>query len=582
MGNGEAAPRVKGTLGRVMETVRGHFLWTAFFSALLNLLFLAPSIYMLQVYDRVVPTRGTTTLLALTLVLLFSLATLAALDALRSRLLVRASIRLEKQLAPDILDATFADTRRSGSVNRQILRDFDTLRQSLTGPAVLALFDAPWTPIYICVCFLIHPAIGALALCGALLLLLLGWLNERATKDRTQKAAVASGLAYASQDQTAANAEVVRALGMRQALVARHVAERRQSGSLQSEANFASSRYVSLTKFVRLALQSLALGLGALLAVENLISGGAIFASSFLAARALGPMEQIIGAWRSIVQARAAYAELGDLLDRGSACAAKTILPPPTGKIDVEAVTVTRAGGEAPILHQVSFELAPGEVLALIGPSGAGKSTLARVLSGATPADAGYVRFDGAEMKEWEPERLARHIGYVAQEPCLFSGTIKENIARFQTNLPGGDSAETDAAVIEAARLCGAHEMILQLPGGYDFRLGWGGRGLSAGQSQQIALARALYGQPRIVILDEPNAHLDNEAESRLVKTISFLKAQGASVLLIAHRMGVLSVVDSLLVLRNGHVELKGTRDEVLKTIASPRVVPTSLAREQA
>ncbi len=556
-----------------MAAVRQHFLWSAGFSALVNLLFLAPTIYMLQIYDRVVPTRGSLTLVFLTLVLVFALATLALLDYVRSRLLVRASVRLDRLLAGAILDATMGIRRGTGEVMvKQAIREFDTLRQALTGPAILALFDAPWTPIYIVVCALIHPWIGLLAVAGTLLVLAIAKLNHEATSERLRRASEAANRSYVSQEQSTVGAEVIRALGMRRAMVQRHLDERAMMMLLQGEASFATSKFATASKFVRLALQSLALGLGALLAIDNLISAGAIFAASFLLGRALAPVDQLVGASRQLSQARAAYSTVNSLLEMSETEVGTTHLPAPTGQLSVEHLTVMSPSKEVPILTDVSLRLSPGEVIAIIGPSGAGKSTLARAVSGALTPDRGAIRIDGAERSDWDQERLARYLGYLPQEPSLFAGTIKENISRFSVGLP---QTEIDLAAVEAARQCGAHDMILRFPNGYDTVLGWGGSGLSAGQAQRIAMARSLYGEPSLVILDEPNAHLDAEGEARLLETLQQLKDRGAAVLLIAHRMGVMHAVDQILLLVGGRVEALGERDEVLKRLGrTPTPIP--------
>lgn len=561
-------------LAAALRACRRHFIAVAAFSALLNLLFLVPMLYMLQIYDRVIPTRGSVTLFFLTLVLLFGLITLSLLDFVRSRLLVRASIRLDRQLAGVLLDTSLARRDKTfDAVTRQAMREFDTLRQALTGPAIIALCDAPWSPIYILVCLLIHPFIGLLVLAGAVLLAIVAVRNQRETSEPLQRAHEAATRAYASQEQVLAGAENVRALGMRQAMVRRHLAERDSMMTQQTEASFASSRYVTVSKFLRLSLQSLALGLGAWLAINNDISAGAVFASSFLAGRALQPIEQILSTWRSIAQARTAYDKLNNLLGARESETALTQLPPPEGRLDVQQMWVANAAGDGAILANISFKLSPGEVIAVVGPSGAGKSTLLRMLAGAGRPDRGIIRVDHANMLDWDPERLAPYIGFLPQDVSLFAGTVKENIARFQD---GSDSevGEIDALAITAAKACHAHELILGLPNGYDSILGWGGRGLSAGQAQRIGLARALFGDPPIVLLDEPNAHLDATGEGQLIETLMALKGRKAGVIIVAHRMGVLSAADKILVLRDGKIEAFGARDEIIARISGNATTP--------
>jgi ATP-binding cassette subfamily C protein len=556
-------------LSRALDACRRHFLFAFLFSALLNLLFIVPMLYMLQVYDRVIPTAGHDTLFFLTLVLVFALATLALLDLVRSRLLVRASVRLDRILAAAIMDSTLSRPELSGQrLARQTLREFDLLRQVLTGPAILALFDAPWVSVYVIISFLIHPWLGVLVLIGAMISMYLAWRTEKSTSGPLQQANEAAGRVYSGYDFTVASAETVRALGLRRALVANHVSHRQQMMDLQTEAGLQSSRLASLSKFFRLSIQSLALGLGALLAIDSKISAGAVFAGSFIVGRALAPIDQLVGSWRSIVQGRGAYHTLRGLFAETAADIALTQLPPPQGKLDVEALTIGSPERGA-IIASISFSVAAGEMIAIIGPSGAGKSTLVRALSGAIVPAAGIIRYDGADQSNWDPERLAEHVGYLPQEPSLFAGTIKENIARFADRL-GQDPTLVDEAAVAAAKIAGAHEMILRMPGGYDSRLDVQGRGLSAGQAQRIALARALFRDPRYLILDEPNSNLDSEGDQQLVNTLRDLKAAGKTILIVAHRLSVLPIVDKLLVLQDGRVRLFGEREEVLRKIMPP------------
>jgi ATP-binding cassette subfamily C protein len=562
-------PNIHEDLRGALNAYRSHLLGVGVFSGLLNLLFIVPMLYMLQVYDRVVPTRGSGTLLMLTAVLLAGLATLAALDWVRSRLLVRASLRLEHELAGPLLGATLARTERPmDAIVRQPMRDFDTLRQALTGPSLLALCDAPWAPIYIIISTIIHPALGLLGLIGGGTLATVAWLNERATGSGLRGATEAAHRAYASQEQVLASAENVRALGMRDAMVQRHVGERTAMLALQTRAGFSSSNYLAVSKFLRLTLQSLALGLGAWLAIDNRISAGGIFAASFLAGRALQPIEQVLAAWPSLVRAGGAYRKLSELLDSAAPSVATTVLPEPTGRVRVEQVTVGRSA-ETRILTNVSINLEPGEVVTIIGPSGAGKSTLMRVLAGALRPDAGLVRIDGARFADWDPDRIGAFIGYLPQSLSLFAGTVKENIARFATDR----SATTiDQQVVAAAQAALAHDMILQLPNGYDTMLDWEGQGLSAGQAQRIALARALFRDPPILLLDEPNSHLDGDGEAQLLKTITGAKARGTATAIIAHRLSVLSVSDKILVMRDGKVEAFDDRDDVIARLQKPKL----------
>ena len=560
-----------------LRACRRHFLYAFTFSALLNLLFIVPMLYMLQVYDRVMPTSGGTTLFFLTLVLLFALATLALLDTVRSRLLVRASVRLDRIFAGTIIDATLNRPELSSQrISKQALREFDILRQVLTGPAIVSLFDAPWVPIYVLVAFLIHPWAGVLALFGALISVFLAWRSEKVTSEPLRRANEAAGRSYAAYEFTLNSAEVVRSLGLRRALVGGLLHDRNATMNLQTEAGLASSKLAAVSRFVRLALQSLGLGLGALLAIEGKVSPGAVFACSFIIGRALQPIDQLVGSWRFIVQARGAYNTLRDLFAETRPDIALTQLPAPQGRLQAEALTVADPTGRV-IIGNVSFAVEKGELVGIIGPSGAGKSTLVRALAGATLPSAGIIRIDGADQRNWDAERLAAYFGYLPQEPSLFAGTIKDNISRFAARL-GEDRQSVDEAAVAAAKQAGAHELILQLPGGYDYPLGLGGRGLSAGQAQRIALARALFRDPQYLILDEPNANLDAEGDQQLVATLETLKKSGKTILIVAHRLSVLPIVDKLLVMQEGRLRMFGPREEVLKQIRPPaptRVVST-------
>lgn len=563
-------------LAEALRACRVHFLWAAIFSAAVNLLYLTPTLYMMQVYDRVVPTGGLMTLVLVSMVALFALAALAALDWLRGRLMLRAGLRLDRMLSGKVL-ARVVDLQ-ARAPNTQALREFDNVRSAIGGQGMLALFDAPWTPIYLICCFLLHPALGVLTLVGGLVLFTLAWLNERDTRPRLNKAIQSQNHAYASQEGVAAQAEVVRALGMRQASIARQVEERRQATAAQADAQLAGGRYSGAIKFLRLTMQSAALGVAALLAVRNQISPGAIIAASVLLSRAVAPIELLVGVWPSLVQARASWKTLTDLF-AGTAAVdrERTSLPDPRGRLQVEGVSVKFPGTENPQLRGVSFALQPGQTLGIVGASGSGKTTLARVLAGALKPQVGSVRLDGADYDAREGDDLARWIGYLPQVPSLFAGSIKENISRFAT-ATGVDPETADRDAVKAAVAAGAHELILRLPHGYDTVLGPYGQGLSAGQAQRVALARALYGDPVLLVLDEPNSNLDQEGEAALMQAILGAAGRGAAVVIIAHRAGVLARVDRLLMMRDGVVQLEGPREEVLEKMrgAGPRPAPAA------
>eukprot|EP01030_Chromulinospumella_sphaerica_P013495 gene13495-13276_t len=409
---------------------RRHILSAALFSALVNLLYLAPSLYMLQVYDRVVPTQGVLTLVYLTFIVAFALWVLSKLEQIRSRLLVLAGMRLDRLLAGDILGRLMAQSRPMNTA--QAMREFDGLRAAISGPAALAFMDAPWTPIYVIVAFMIHPALGAMTIFAGIILFGLALLNERATKPALMKAQQANAAAYASQEGAAQNGEVVRSLGMRRAVIARHLEERNIGQSLQAEAQFKGGQFGAYTKFFRLFLQSAALGLGAYLAIKGEISSGSIIAASILLSRALQPVEQLVGGWTQVIQARGALNTLSELFDKTKPIDIdRTQLPTPMGAVELDRVVVRAPGRDELVLKAVSLKIAPGESLGIVGASGAGKTTLARVIAGALAPDQGIVRMDGANYTDWDADALAEHIGYLPQDPSLMSGTVKDNISRF-------------------------------------------------------------------------------------------------------------------------------------------------------
>lgn len=543
------------------------------FSGLINILYLVPSIFMLQVYDRVVPTRGGATLLVLTAILIVSLIVFALLDAVRMRLLLRASIRLEKMAAANILHRILGANGATQTERAQAMRDFDTLRGTLTGPAIVALFDAPWAPIYIIISYLLHPLIGLLALVSSLLLIGLAVWNDLATKKQLALTTQYSTAAYRTQDYSIQASEVARALGMRSALVTRHLVERADLVRKQSDIASTSGGFLAVTKFLRMLLQSMALALGAWLAINQSISAGAIFAASLILGRALQPVEQILNAMKNVMGAQNAYNGLDNFCRLPDVTVPPTTLPAPAGKLEVSNIVVRVPGSDRVLLHDLSFTINPGEIVALVGPSGAGKSTLLRVLSGALEPDEGEVRVDGARLADWDRERLGRYIGYMPQTPTLFPTTVHGNISRFRS-LTDGHGPELDQEVITAAQMAGAHELILHFSQGYDTQLTMReGGGLSSGQRQVVALARALFGRPNLLFLDEPNAHLDVNGEARLMQTLHELRQRGATVIVSTHRTGLLQAVDKVMLLNAGQIQVFDDRAKVVRpaSVEPPR-----------
>ena len=554
-------------LEQAVKACRPHIVAAAAFSALISVLLLAPAIYMLQVYDRVLATGGKLTLLFVTIALAVALITLAGLDAIRNRLLVRASARLDSQLSPLILRRMLS---AGGRDNVQALRDFDTVRKTVASPAAAALFELPWAPIFILVCFLLHVWLGVLALAAIAVLLAVAYRNQQVTRDGIQSSTQSLAAAHSAEQAAAAYAGTIRGLGMVDAMVSRQLAARAKGIGESAQAQFSGSGYTALSRFLRLFIQSVALGLGALLAIAGEISAGAVIAGSILVGRALQPVDSLIGGWSGLTSARAALARLAETLAQpGEAERVRTILPAPEGRLELDQVGLRGPDGR-PVIAGVSFTAAPGEVLGVVGPSGSGKTTLAKLIAGALKPEVGTVRIDGAQRSDWDQDELGRYIGYLPQEPSLFEGTIKENIARFQTWADDAEQGEIDKEVVAAAKLANVHDLILKLPNGYDTQLGPLGSGLSAGQTQRIALARALYRNPPLLILDEPNAFLDAEGEAALVRALEAARERRATILLIAHRKSVLGVADRLLVLEDGRPKMLGPMSDVVVRLTTP------------
>jgi ATP-binding cassette subfamily C protein len=560
------------TLGAAVAACGPHLNGVFWFSALVNLLYLAPSIYMLQIYDRVLSTQSMSTLAFVSFALVLAFAALGVIDFARSRLLARAALRFERRLAADALRANFSGA--GGARRGEATRALDGVRMAFSGPGLTALFDLPWTPIYLVVCFLLHWVLGLAALVGAAIVTAVALASERAQRAPLKASMETAAMAAMSHEAATAGADVARSLGMRAALLERDRALRDAAASSGAGALATQSGYASATKVLRLAVQSGLLGLGALLAIMGQISPGAIIAASIIAARALAPIDQLVGSWRQLAMGRDGLATLRRLLAALDAETTGVIaLPQPSARLQAENVSVARPdGAEGLIVSRVSLMVNPGEVVALSGPSGAGKTTLARVMAGALRPAEGAVRLDGVDLPLWDDAALGALVGYMPQQPVLFPGSLADNISRF-ARFAGMSESESMTRTIAAARLAGAHEMIMRLPHGYQTQINASGAGLSMGQSQRVALARAVFGDPIAFVFDEPNASLDQEGENALLRCIMELKRRGACVLVVAHRASVAAVVDRIAVMRNGVMERIATKAELMNAAKGQRPV---------
>lgn len=557
-------PRLKlptDPIGQALAGFRSAFRSVGVFSAVINLLMLVPSLYMLQVYDRVMTSQNETTLLMLTLMVLGAFLLQAGLEFVRSFMLVRVGAQLDMQLNQRIYTASFEEQLRRGGGNAgQALADLTTVRQFVTGQGVFAFFDAPWFPIYLVVIFLFDWVLGVFAVFGVATLVVLAWANERVSRQPLAEANSMAVNAGQLANNNLRNAEVIEAMGMLPALMGRWFALHSRFLQLQADASEKAGIVMATTKFFRTALQSLILGIGALLALEGRITPGMMLVGSVLMGRALAPVEQLIGVWKTWSSTRSAWQRLSELLAAHPPRRDAMSLPAPQGHLALEGVVATPPGGPTPVIRQLSLQLPAGEVLGIIGPSGSGKSTLARLLVGVWPASAGSVRLDGADVFQWNKAELGPHLGYLPQDIELFAGTVGENIARF-----GAVDAER---VIEAARRAGVHDMVLRLPKGYDTPLRDSGEGLSGGQKQRLGLARALYGDPALVVLDEPNSNLDDAGEQALVAALQDLRQRGKTVVVISHRNSAIAATTRLLVLREGVAQAFGPTQQVLADLA--------------
>ncbi|MBW6392395.1 type I secretion system permease/ATPase [Billgrantia antri] len=559
-------------LQQVLKSCRASFFAIGGFSLCINLLMLTPALYMLQVYDRVITTGSRETLLMLTLVVMFLLIVMGGLELVRSRLLVRVGNSLDSRMSARLYRAVFERARAvPGPSSAQPLDDLKSVRQFLAGNGLFAFFDAPWVPLYLGILFLFDIWFGVFATLAGAILLGLALANEWATKRLLAEAGNEHIQAQALLTSNLRNAEAVHAMGMLPGLHRRWAQRHLAALIKQSQASDRSGSLTHLSKVLRVLAQSLILGVGALLVLEARVTPGMMIAASIIMGRALAPIDQMIGSWKGFVSARDAYQRLTRLLEQSPVEAERLELPAPRGEVALEGVSLVPPGSEVAVLHDIDLHVTKGEHVGIVGPSAAGKTALARALLGIWQPHSGTVRLDGASLAHWHRDALGPWVGYLPQDIELFDGTVAENIARF--------GEVDDEKVVAAARRADVHEMILRLPEGYETRLGVADGALSRGQRQRVGLARALYGDPVLVVLDEPNANLDDAGERALAQTLRRLKEEGVTLFVVSHRRGILEGVDKLLVLDRGRMRLFGPAHEVMARLAGSserRVSPLS------
>lgn len=563
-------------LNEAISSARSSIWIAVIFSLFINVLALVSPLYMLQIYDRVLTSRNESTLIFLTLIVAFLLAVYAALEWCRTQVLVRGGVRFDRVVQEPLFTSVLkARLRGAANADGQAIRDGDSIREFLTGPGLIAFCDAPWMPVFMAVSFLLHPAFALLAVIGGVVIFGLAIANEYATRASLANASRASIAAQSDASATMRNAEVMRAMGMWRGLMQRWQGRRDELIRWQAQASDRGGGLMAAIKFSRAILQTAILGLGGYLAIKGSITPGSMIAASILVGRSVAPIEAAVGQWKSFVAARGAWSRLQSLFNATKENEDKMTLPEPKGALSVESIIVAPPGSKQPTIRGVSFAVEAGTAVGIIGPSAAGKSSLARALVGVWPTFNGAFRLDGFDIKQWNPEQLGKHIGYLPQDIELFSGSVAENIARFGDVDP--------QKVVHAAQLAGVHEMVQQLSDGYDTQIGDAGVVLSGGQRQRIALARALYDEPALIILDEPNASLDSQGETALIQALQRLKTLKKTLIFITHKTNLLGLADKILVLNQGTVQLFGDRDEVLaKVFGGPKAVsphPQAVAR---
>lgn len=559
---------VSSPLAGALREIRPGLFAAGGLSLFINLLMFVSPLYTMQIFDRVLTSRNAVTLVMISVIVGVLLMTYVALEHYRARILQQTGVRFDRLLSGPAFEAALSSALRArGSNHAQTLRDLDLMRDILSGGVIMALMDAPWAPIYIVICFLLHPLIGLVALVGALAIVTIALVNERATKGLLLRALLTNTRAIDRVGSSLRNAEAILGLGMGPAIRSWCTGMREEALGYSVSAGERGGTLLAFSKFLRMAIQTATMGVGAYLAINQEISGGVLFAASLIMGRALAPIEIMVAQWKSIVSARSAHARLERIFEENPPTVGRVRLPDAKGTVSVENLLILAPGTNTPVVMGATFTLKAGEIVALVGASGSGKSSLARALVGAWPPAQGCVRLDGNDLRHYDPDQLGTELGYLPQDIELFSGCVRDNIARFRA-----DAA--DAQVTEAAKHASAHEMIQRLPNGYMTEIGDDGVGLSGGQRQRVGLARALFGEPSFVVLDEPDANLDSDGNRALIRAIEGLRKDGKTVVIVTHRPNLLSVVDRMIIMQEGRIAQMGSRDQLLPSLVGPNIAP--------
>ena len=560
-------------LEEVLKQTKKWFFYAGFFSLFINMLMLVPSFYMLQVYDRVMQSRSLETLTFLTIIVAVLFLTMGLLEVVRSRILVRISNKIDLDLNTKLYNTIFDLARlQPGKTTASPIADLTKLRQYMTGNGIFAFFDAPWFPIYLFVMYIFSPIFAAFTVFAAIVIFSITIINERTTKKSLAQANMLNNQSTSFLNKNLQNAEIIHAMGMNESIKHKWLQKHLSFLKVQSEASDVAGKWANTSKTTRQFFQSLTYGVGAYLAIKGLISPGTIIAGAVLMGRTLAPLDLLTNSWKGFADAKGAYGRLNGLLKQFNEKQETMDLPTPEGEISIENIMVVPPLSKTPALKGINMIIPKGSVVGVIGPSGSGKSTLARAILGVWPLYNGTVRLDGADIHKWDSQKLGPYIGYLPQDIELFEGTIAENIARL---------GEVDSQkVVEAAKISGVHEIILRFPHGYDTVIGPGGIGLSGGQRQRVGLARAIYNNPILVVLDEPNSNLDADGEVALVNTIKYLKSIGSTVIIISHKTDILLITDLIALIKDGMLSMYGKSSEVLVKLGLAKVQPKPIPQE--